>query len=69
MKKLMIILVMAVATSALAACNTSSCCACAEKTAWCEKCEVGHVDGKKVKCKGCFAVKTGEAKSCPDCKK
>ena len=47
-----------------------STCACREGmaggTAWCDKCQMGFVNGEKVACKGCYVEKTGGA-PCPMC--
>ena len=37
------------------------------KNGWCEPCAKGYVDGKEVKCKGCYTEMTG-GPACPDCK-
>lgn len=36
------------------------------ESTWCEKCDVGFVEGEKVKCAGCYAAKTGgpECEAC-----
>ncbi len=39
----------------------------AKGTGWCKCCDAGFVDGKPVKCKGCYMVKTGQADSCSGC--
>lgn len=49
----------------------AGCAACelgkSGETTWCDACGVGFVDGKKTKCKGCFAAKTG-GPECESCK-
>lgn len=38
------------------------------KNVWCDGCNKGYVNGKGVKCKGCFTQSTGGTK-CPTCSK
>ena len=49
-------------------------CACSKAkdggSAWCDHCKVGHHDGKKIKCEGCYKKATGESKEdCASCSK
>ncbi len=52
------------------AAEKASACGCSKAkeggSAWCDHCNVGHHDGKKMKCKSCFDKATG--KSTEDCK-
>ncbi|MGB0638210.1 MAG: hypothetical protein ACPGTU_02685 [Myxococcota bacterium] len=37
---------------------------------WCSHCKVGYVEGKKMKCEGCFNKATGKSdKGCESCSK
>ena len=37
---------------------------------WCDHCKVGHHEGKKISCEGCYKKATGEAKGdCGSCSK
>ena len=40
----------------------------AGKTAWCDSCKAGYIDGKKVKCESCFMGKIGKNVWCDSCK-
>ena len=54
--------------------ETKACDPCekgkAGEAAWCDDCNKGFVDGKPVKCKGCYKAKTSETKEdCAACDK
>ncbi len=48
------------------------CTACdkgkAGETVWCDTCNAGFIDGKKIDCKSCFDGKTGKSVWCESCK-
>ena len=52
------------ATSGCAGCNKMA----ADGTGWCDKCYKGVVNGKEVKCWGCYVEKTG-GPACSTCAK